>query len=96
MKSLFQKLLPSKKKIQIAFCQKNLDHHLDQEMTLALAFSEFLQHPQIEYKEYECLNKCTACQQSPYALINGHCIEAIHMNDLLQRIKSQVTERNLK
>jgi uncharacterized protein YuzB (UPF0349 family) len=88
MKPLFQKLFPSKKKIQIAFCQKNLDRHLDQEMTLA--FSEFLQHPQIEYKEYECLSKCTSCQLSPYALINGHYIEASHMNDLLQHIKSQV------
>ena len=52
-----------------------------------IAFSEFLQHPQIQYKEYECLSKCASCQKSAYAMVNGQYIEANHMNDLLQQLK---------
>lgn len=85
MKPFFQKLFPTKKRIQVAFCQKNLDRHLDEELTRA--FSEFLQHPHIQYKEYECLSKCESCLKSVYAIVNGKYIEFDNMNDLLQYLK---------
>ena len=87
MKPFFQRLVPTKKRIQIAFCQKNLDRHLDEEMTLA--FSKLLQHSNIQYKEYECLSKCAACQKSAYAIVNGQFIEANNMKDLLLYLQSE-------
>lgn len=88
MRPLLQKLFSTKKRTQIKFCQKNLDRHLNDEMTNT--FSEFLQHPQIQYKEYECLSKCSFCKQSAYAIVNGKYIEAANMNDLLQHLKSEI------
>ena len=88
MKRVFQKLFSTKKRTQIAFCQKNLDRHLNEKTTLA--FNEILQHPQIQYKEYECLSKCSSCQKSAYAIVNGQYIEANHMNDLLQHLTSEI------
>ena len=88
MKRLFEKLFFTKKRTQIEFCQKNLDRHLNEETTLA--FNEFLQHPQIQYKEYKCLSKCSSCQKSAYAIVNGQFIEANHMNDLLQHLTSEI------
>lgn len=88
MKRLFQKFFSTKKRIHIEFCQKNLDRHLNEKMTHA--FSEFLQHPQIQYKEFECLSKCSTCKKAAYAKVNGHYIEANNMNELLQNIKSEI------
>lgn len=92
MKSLFSKLFPPKQKIQITFCQKNLDLHLDQELTIA--FSEFLQNNQIQYKEYECLNHCATCRTSAYATVNGQYIEAENMTHLLLRLQAKVNSPN--
>lgn len=88
MKRLFQKLFPNTNRTYIQFCKKNLDLHLDD--YTKLAFSEFLQQPNIQYKEYECLSKCEACKASAYALVNGHYVEAKHMHDLLIHIKSEI------
>lgn len=91
MKRLFPKLLFTKKRTQIEFCQKNLNRHLDEKMMLA--FTEFLQQPQIQSKEYECLSKCASCQKSAYAMVNGHYIEANNMDDLLQHLKSEISSQ---
>lgn len=88
MKRLFHKLFSANKQTQIEFCQKNLDRYLDEKTVVA--FSEFLQQPNISYKEYECLNQCTSCQKSAYALVNGHYIEADDMQALLHSLKLEV------
>ena len=88
MKRLVQKLFSTKKVTTIQFCEKNLDRHLDEKMTIA--FREFLQHPQIQYKEYECLSNCATCKKAAYARVNGRYIEAEHMNELLQKVKMEI------
>ena len=95
MKQLFQRLFSTKKQTSIEFCQKNLDRCLDEK--IAVAFSEFLQQPHISYKEYECLSKCTSCQNSAYALVNGHYVEADDMQSLLQSltIRASIYEKKI-
>ncbi len=88
MKRFVQKLFSNKKVTTIQFCEKNLDRYLDEKMTIA--FKEFLQHPQIQYKEYECLSHCDSCKKAAYAMVNGRYIEAEHMKDLLEKLKSEI------
>lgn len=88
MKSFFSKIFPSKEKIQIEFCQNNLDRYLTEQTTLA--FSQFLNQSPIRYKEYECISHCSTCRTSAYAIVNGQVIEANHMDELLQLLQEQV------
>ncbi|AZV45115.1 DUF1450 domain-containing protein [Peribacillus asahii] len=90
MKIFFSKFFPSKKKIQIEFCQNNLDRHLNEKTTLA--FSQLLQQSHIHYKEYECLSNCSTCRKSAYAIVNGQVIEANHIDELLLLLKEQVSK----
>lgn len=94
MNQLFQRFFSAKKQTSIDFCQKNLDRCLDE--NIEAAFCEFLQQPHIYYKEYECLNKCSSCQNSAYALVNGHFVEADDMHSLLQSLQLEVQSMKKK
>lgn len=91
MKNYFSKFIPSKKKIKIEFCQKNLDRHLSADMLPT--YSEFLQSPQIQYKEYDCLSHCKFCKNKIFAIVNGQYIDAPNPNELLQCLKSEVQNK---
>ena len=69
MKNLLSKVFSKKAKIQIEFCQNNLDRFLN-EQTVA-DYGKFLANPRIQYKEYECLSECKLCKKTPYAKVNG-------------------------
>lgn len=63
MKNLLSKVFLKKAKIQIEFCQNNLDRFLN-EQTVA-DYGKFLANPRIQYKEYECLSECKLCKKTP-------------------------------
>lgn len=76
----------SKNKImKIDFCEKNLDQFLPDE--LSSDYSAFLSKKNIQFKEFECQNKCKECRQSPYAIVNGKFIAAETSGDLLKKLK---------
>lgn len=76
------------KKIQIEFCQKNLDRFLTEESTKNLGL--FLKNGQVQYKEYECLSYCKFCKTTPYVQINGECIASEQYETLIPLIEEKI------
>ncbi|MGW6251880.1 DUF1450 domain-containing protein [Peribacillus butanolivorans] len=79
-------MFTKKEKIQIEFCQNNLDRFLN-EQTLA-EFGKFLRNPRIQYKEYECLSECKLCNKAPYAKVNGQIMSGENTQDLLNQLQN--------
>ncbi|MFJ8070315.1 DUF1450 domain-containing protein [Peribacillus sp. NPDC096447] len=88
MKNLLSKVFSKKAKIQIEFCQNNLDRFLN-EKTVA-DYGKFLANPRIQYKEYECLSECKLCQKTPYAKVNGQIMSGEDSHDLLNRLHDEL------
>ena len=79
------KLFAKEKKLQVEFCEKNLDRFLKKEHFAD--YQNFLNQKKVNYKEYECQSHCEKCKQSPYAIVNGDFIAADDMNQLLDKLK---------
>ncbi|WP_349728776.1 DUF1450 domain-containing protein [Peribacillus frigoritolerans] len=88
MKNLLSKVFSKKAKIQIEFCQNNLDRFLN-EKTVA-DYGKFLANPMIQYKEYECLSECKLCKKTPYAKVNGHVMNGEDSQDLLNKLHDEL------
>ncbi|MFS0766382.1 DUF1450 domain-containing protein [Peribacillus phoenicis] len=88
MKNLLSKVFTKKAKIQIEFCQNNLDRFLN-EQTVA-DYGKFLANPRIQYKEYECLSECKLCQKTPYAKVNGQIMSGKDSQDLLNKLHDEL------
>ncbi|MCY9138763.1 DUF1450 domain-containing protein [Peribacillus frigoritolerans] len=88
MKNLLSKVFSKKAKIQIEFCQNNLDRFLN-EQTIA-DYSKFLENPRIQYKEYECLSECKLCKKTPYAKVNGQIMSGEDSQDLLNKLYDEL------
>lgn len=89
----FTKLFSKQKKIQIDFCEKNLDRFLTEESSPK--YDLFLKQNHIQYKEYSCQSKCEHCKQSPYAIVNGEFIAAENSNELLEKL-NQISNNKYK
>ncbi|MGG4267606.1 DUF1450 domain-containing protein [Peribacillus simplex] len=88
MKNFLSKMFTKKGKLQIEFCQNNLDRFLN-EQTVA-DYGKFLANPGIQYKEYECLSECKLCKQTPYAKVNGQIMNAKDSRDLLNQLYDEL------
>jgi uncharacterized protein YuzB (UPF0349 family) len=88
---LFNKLLNKQKKIEIEFCQNNLDRFLTEENLSD--YNSFLNSKNITYKEYECQSRCKECKQSPYAIINGQFVAADNSRELLVTLRRIASEK---
>ncbi|WP_258000253.1 YuzB family protein [Bacillus sp. Marseille-P3661] len=81
-------LLAKNKKVQIEFCEKNLDRFLIEEnMSI---YNEFLTQKNVMYKEYQCQSKCEICSQTPYAIVDGEMVKAGNSSELLKKLKQIV------
>ncbi|OCA85731.1 hypothetical protein A8F94_12720 [Bacillus sp. FJAT-27225] len=89
---LFSALFPKQKRINVEFCEKNLDRFLSEE-NLA-DYQKFLNGKQVSYKEYECQSHCRECKLSPYALVDGQYVSAESSGDLLVKLK-KLAEREV-
>ncbi|MED3553368.1 DUF1450 domain-containing protein [Cytobacillus praedii] len=87
------KLFSKQKKIQIDFCEKNLDRFLNEENSSD--YERFLNQNHIQYKEYSCQSKCEQCKKSPYAIVDGEFIAAENSDELLVRLK-HIASNNIK
>ncbi|WP_102274996.1 DUF1450 domain-containing protein [Cytobacillus massiliigabonensis] len=88
--SVFSKLFSKQKKIQIDFCEKNLDRFLTDEASPN--YHQFLNQNHIQFKEYSCQSKCEFCKKSPYAIVNGEFIAAENSNELLEKLKQMASD----
>ncbi|WP_394239576.1 DUF1450 domain-containing protein [Niallia oryzisoli] len=88
MKSMLQKIFQKKKKVNIEFCQRNLDQFLDEESTLL--FQAFFNEDQVTVKEYTCLSQCELCKENPYAKVNGEILTAQHSKELISKLKDLI------
>ncbi|MDM5210329.1 DUF1450 domain-containing protein [Peribacillus sp. RS7] len=88
MKNLLSKVFSKKAKIQIEFCQNNLDRFLN-EQTVA-DYGKFLANPRVQYKEYECLSECKLCQKTPYAKVNGQIMSGKDSQELLNQLNDEL------
>lgn len=86
VKSFITKMFSKEKQITVEFCQNNLDRFLNEE-TFSL-FQQFLTHPTVKYKEFECLSECKLCKKSPYAKVDGDIIIGDSPGDLLDKLKN--------
>lgn len=85
MKWLWSKT--SKKKLNIEFCEKNLDRFLtEQDFPL---YESFLKESHITYKEYDCQSHCKTCKKQAYAIVNGDLITASSSKELLEQLKEE-------
>ena len=85
--SFLAKLFTKNKKLQIDFCEKNLDSFLKEEHFSD--FQIFLNQKNITYKEYQCQSKCKECKSSPYAIVNGEFVVANDVPELLDKLKQR-------
>ncbi|WP_198512614.1 DUF1450 domain-containing protein [Bacillus sp. mrc49] len=85
MKTFLSKMFTKKEKIQIEFCQNNLDRFTN-EQTIA-EYGKFLANPRIQYKEYECLSECKLCKETSYAKVNGQIMRGKDSHDLLDQLQ---------
>lgn len=83
--NMLKKLLSSKRKVRVEFCQKNLDRFLTEKNFAE--YNAFSNQKEIIYREYECQSRCKECKQSPYALVDGQFIEAENSEELLKKLK---------
>lgn len=83
--------LKKDKKLNIEFCEKNLDRFLAEEQMGE--YSAFLSQKNVFYKEYSCQSHCETCRHSPYAILNGEVIAADSSAELLEKLK-QTSGRN--
>ena len=90
---LLNKLFNKQFKIDIEFCQKNLDRFVTEENYSN--YDTFLQSKYINYKEYECQSRCKECKQAPYAIIDGQFISKESSRELLEALQ-QFIERKRK
>ncbi len=88
MKSMLQKIFQKKKKVNIEFCERNLDQFLDEESIVL--FQAFFNESQVTVKEYSCLSQCELCKEHPYAKINGEIIKAENSRELISTLKGWV------
>ncbi|MBO0997752.1 DUF1450 domain-containing protein [Bacillus sp. SD075] len=88
MKNLLSKMFSKKAKIQIEFCQNNLDRFLNEQT--GADYGQFLSDPRIQYKEYECLSECKLCMKTPYAKVNGRIISSEDSQDLLNQLHDEL------
>jgi len=82
---LLAKFFSKDRKLQIDFCEKNLDRFVTAEHFPE--YEAFFNQRNIEYKEYQCQSKCKECKLSPYAIVNGEFIAAEDAGKLLDRLK---------
>ncbi|WP_028393663.1 DUF1450 domain-containing protein [Bacillus cihuensis] len=87
MLAFISNLFTKKTKINLEFCQTNLDRFLDEKQ--AEKYGDFLKNPRVSYKEYECLSECKLCKQSAYAKLNGTIVTANDSGDLLALLKEK-------
>lgn len=85
---LLNKLFNKQIKIDIEFCQKNLDRFLLEENFSD--YDTFLQSKYINYKEYECQSRCKECTQAPYAIIDGQFISKDSSKELLEALQQLI------
>ncbi len=85
MKTFLSKMFITKDKIQIEFCQNNLDRFLT-EQTIA-EYGKLLATPRIQHKEYECLSECKLCKETAYAKVNGRIMRGKDSLDLLHQLQ---------
>lgn len=85
--SFLAKLFTKDKKLQIDFCEKNLDRFLKEEHFTE--YEAFLNQKNVTYKEYQCQSKCEECKLSPYAIVNGEFIDANDVPELLDKLKQR-------
>ncbi|MBP2239533.1 uncharacterized protein YuzB (UPF0349 family) [Cytobacillus eiseniae] len=90
---LFTNIFSKQKKLQIDFCEKNLDRFLTENNSPN--YQRFLNQNHIQFKEYSCQSKCELCKESPYAIVNGEVITAASSDELLERLK-QMAAKGLK
>ncbi|MBM4760795.1 DUF1450 domain-containing protein [Bacillus sp. B15-48] len=83
--SLLAKIFSKNKKLQVDFCERNLDRFLTAEQYPM--YEAFFKQKNIVYKEYKCQSKCEQCEQSPYAIVNGEFIQADDSTALLRKLK---------
>ena len=82
MNGLLKKILKKEKKINVEFCQNNIDQFLEEE-SLRL-FQAFINQKHVSMREYTCLSHCELCKEKPYAKVNGDIISAESSKDLLR------------
>jgi uncharacterized protein YuzB (UPF0349 family) len=85
--NLLQKL-GRRKKVNLEFCQNNLDRFLDGPSFRQ--YEEFFQKEKINMKEYKCLSHCELCTEKPYAKVNGEIIQADTALELLDLLKVKI------
>nr|WP_163103441.1 DUF1450 domain-containing protein [Peribacillus alkalitolerans] len=83
---IIKNLLTRKKKIQIDFCETNLDRYLTKNNFLE--FQSFLNQKHVQYNEYACQSRCKECQKSPYAIVDGKILVAESSTELLEKLKT--------
>ncbi|CAH0304593.1 hypothetical protein SRABI96_04730 [Peribacillus sp. Bi96] len=88
MKNFLSKVFTKKEKIQIEFCQNNLDRFLNEQTVTE--YGKFLANPRIQYKEYECLSECKLCKTTPYAKVNGQIMSGEDSKDLLHQLQAEL------
>ncbi|KKK37741.1 hypothetical protein WQ57_12340 [Mesobacillus campisalis] len=84
-------LFKKDKKLNIEFCEKNLDRFLKEEQVEE--YGAFLSKKNVLHKEYSCQSHCEKCRLSPYAIVNGEYIAADSYAELLEMLK-QTSEQN--
>jgi uncharacterized protein YuzB (UPF0349 family) len=82
---LLAKLFSKQRKLQIDFCEKNLDRFVSEEHFPE--YEAFFNQKNIVYKEYHCQSKCKECKMAPYAIVNGEFITADDAGKLLDQLK---------
>jgi uncharacterized protein YuzB (UPF0349 family) len=85
---LIQKLFSKEKKLNVEFCEKNLDRFLTEETFPK--YKDFFTEKNVNYKEYECQSKCKECKKAPYAIVNGEFVTADSSDALLEKLKKQL------
>lgn len=85
MHRLLKKIFKKDKKVEVEFCQNNLDRFLDKE-SLSL-FQTFINKEHVSMKEYTCLSHCELCTLKPYAKVNGEIISADNSKELLNKLQ---------
>ncbi|CAM3721523.1 DUF1450 domain-containing protein [Mesobacillus thioparans] len=82
--NVFQKLFSKQKKVNIEFCQRNLEQFLKEEHYVE--YNEFLSRKNVNYKEFECQSRCKECRLSPYAMVEGEFVSADNSGELLKKM----------
>lgn len=85
MNLLSNKIFYKKKKLNLTFCQRNIDQFLDKD-TMPL-YVAFFNEKNVNMKEYNCLSECEECKKRPYAKVNGEIVSAENSLELLNKLK---------